>query len=275
MPLELIGIDVALFFLIGLLGGAHCIGMCGPMVTVYADRINPATANGGTSVASRAVTERHLTLYEVRQHGLFNLGRTVSYTLIGAAMGALGGLLLITVDQLTVGADVIRGVVGGGIGLLIILIGARYLLGRFDVGMHLPGTGLIAGWLVALVDRLANSPGITVLGAIHGLLPCPILYPAYLYAFTTGSPLAGGIALFALGIGTIPAVFGYGTVIEHVDVDHRKRLHQLLGLVFLVLGYILFAHGLMSLGVHLPHPELPFWDAIDLPDEVANGHEQH
>lgn len=275
MTIELIGIDIVLFFLIGLLGGAHCIGMCGPMVTVYASRIDPAKTDGGTSVSHRGARHDHLTVYEVRQHALFNIGRTVSYTLIGVVMGTLGGILILTVDQVTFGADMIRGVLGGGIGLLIVIIGLRYLSGRFDVGMHLPGSHLIAQRLMGMVDRLANSPGIAVLGAVHGLLPCPILYPAYLYAFTTGSPIAGGIALFTLGIGTIPAVFGYGTVVERVNVHHRKRLHQLLGIVFLILGYILFAHGLMSLGIHVPHPELPFWDGIELPHDVANGHEGH
>ncbi|MCH7659490.1 MAG: sulfite exporter TauE/SafE family protein, partial [Euryarchaeota archaeon] len=53
--------DLAVFFLIGLLGGVHCIGMCGPLVTTYAE--------GMTS------TEGALTFHEVRQHGLFNLGR--------------------------------------------------------------------------------------------------------------------------------------------------------------------------------------------------------
>ena len=74
--------------------------------------------------------------------------------------------------------------------------------------------------------------------------------------------MAGAVALAALGVGTIPAVFAYGTIIESVDAVHRRRLHRVLGAVFLVLGYVLFAHGLMSLGVHIPHPGLPFWDAL-------------
>ena len=119
------------------------------------------------------------------------------------------------------------------------------------------------------VERLASGPGIVGLGAMHGLLPCPILYPAYLYAFASGSPVAGGLALAALGLGTIPAVFAYGTIIESVDAAHRKRLHQVLGVVFLALGYVLFAHGLMSLGYHIPHPGLPFWDPLGTPASAA------
>jgi len=141
-------------------------------------------------------------------------------------------------------------------------MGLRYLTGRLGSGIQLPGTERVTGWLTGHIDRLANGPGIVGLGAVHGLLPCPILYPAYLYAFATGSALAGGLTLGALGVGTIPAVFAYGTLIESVDVAHRRRLHRLLGAVFVVLGYVLFAHGLMSLGVKIPHAMYPFWDPL-------------
>ena len=55
-------VDVALFVLIGLLGGAHCIGMCGPLVTLYASRMRPATdggASGPSAVTDRSVVGGH------------------------------------------------------------------------------------------------------------------------------------------------------------------------------------------------------------------------
>lgn len=256
---SLFGTDVALFFVIGLLGGAHCIGMCGPLVTVYASKMNPARADGGHAHRRR---NSHLTPFEVRQHLLFNVGRATSYTLIGALLGLLGSLVYLGMDELMATTDLVRGAVGVGIGGMIIVVGIYYALGRTAVGIHLPGTQTIMSRLTRSVERLASGPGIAGLGAVHGLLPCPILYPAYLYAFASGSPVAGGLALAALGLGTIPAVFAYGTIIDSVDALHRQRLHRLLGLAFLVLGYILFAHGLMSLGYHIPHPELPFWDPL-------------
>lgn len=264
-PLTLLGIDVALFLVIGLLAGAHCIGMCGPLVTVYASRMD-----GGSATGKR---DAHLTTYEVRQHALFNLGRTASYTLLGAIFGALGGLLFVTAESLTPLVESIRGGVGLLVGGFVIATGVYYLLGRTTGGVHLPGLERLTSWLMTHVDRLANGPGIVGLGAVHGLLPCPVLYPAFLYAFATGSPTGGALALAALGIGTVPAVFVYGTVIDAVDVVHRRRVHRLLGVAFVVLGYVLFAHGLMSIGIHLPHPELPFYDGIDAVG--AGGHDNH
>ena len=291
-PSTLLGADVLLFLAIGLLGGAHCIGMCGPLVTTYAARMDGGSTagsrtDGGTNATERAgsagsssagaagTTDRgrggHLTTYEVRQHALFNLGRTASYALIGAALGAVGGVVLVTAATLTDAAATVRGLTGLLVGAAVMAVGVRYVLGGATGGVHLPGLQRITGWLTGHVDRLANGPGIVGLGAVHGLLPCPILYPAYLYAFASGSAVSGGTALAALGVGTMPAVFLYGTLIERVDAVHRRRVHRLLGVAFLVLGYVLFAHGLMAVGVHVPHPELPFWNPLDAGELV--GHE--
>jgi len=260
-----LGVDVFLFLVIGLLGGAHCIGMCGPLVTIYAGRMTgDRRADGGTA-AARSGRESHLTTYEVRQHALFNIGRAASYTLVGAAMGMLGGLVFLGVGEVTAAAAAVRGTVGTLVGALVVAIGLYYLSGRVSVGVQLPGAGRVTSLLTAWVDRLANGPGIVCLGAVHGLLPCPILYPAYLYAFASGSAVAGGIALAALGVGTIPAVFAYGTLIDSVDATHRRRLHRVLGIAFVALGYVLFAHGLMAVGITIPHPRLPFWDPLEIP----------
>jgi sulfite exporter TauE/SafE len=256
----LLGVDVLLFLAIGVLGGAHCIGMCGPLVTMYSERMNPRP-DGGTAGAGHGRGGR-LTLYETRQHALFNVGRAASYTLLGAAFGALGGLVFLTADQLTAFADLVRGGVGIAVGLFVVVAGGRYLIGGGATDIRIPGVGRATGWLAARIQRFVNSPGIVGLGALHALLPCPMLYPAYLFAFATGSAVSGAVALAALGVGTIPAVFAYGTLIETVDVAHRRRLHRLLGVVFLVLGYVLLAHGLMSVGIHVPHPRLPHYQPL-------------
>ena len=262
--------DLAMFFLIGLLGGAHCIGMCGPLVTVYANRMNGHATDGGTVTNSRRT---HLSLFEVRQHALFNIGRTVSYATIGAAMGALGGFVFVTTDSIAPAASVVRGSVGILVGAFVIVIGVYYLSGRTaGIGAHLPGVAgsRIYTALSTRISRWAGGPGIVGLGAVHGILPCPILYPAFLYAFATGSPTAGFLLLATLGLGTIPAVFLYGTLVETIDPLNRARLHRVLGVAFVVLGYVPLAHGLMLFGIHVPHLELPFYQPLE-----GIGHENH
>ncbi|MCU4975681.1 sulfite exporter TauE/SafE family protein [Halobacteria archaeon AArc-m2/3/4] len=249
-------VDLLVFVLVGLFAGAHCLGMCGPLVTAYADRFS---RQGDTGHADA------LTLYEVRQHGLFNLGRAASYAAVGGLFGLLGALAFTSVDTVSTAGNGVRGAIGILVGIAIVSSGLYYVRGRAGVPHPhgVPVVGPLFTWLSRLVssriDRLATSPGIVGLGAIHGLFPCPIIYPAYLYAFALGNPLRGALSLGLLGLGTIPALFVYGTLLGSLSTQTRVRLHRGLGVGFVLLGYIPLQHGLMLYGVHLPHPPLPFY----------------
>lgn len=161
-PLTLFGTDVVLFVVIGLLAGAHCIGMCGPLVTLYSSRMGGTATDGGTAPSTGAASGRrsHFTVHEVTQHALFNLGRAASYTVLGAAFGALGAAVVLTTDQLTPIVDAVRGGIGIVIGGFVVATGVYYLLGRTTGGVHLPGLERLTGWLTGYVDRLASGPGI-------------------------------------------------------------------------------------------------------------------
>lgn len=248
IPGSLGGATLGAFFVVGLLGGAHCLGMCGPLVTLYADRM-PEKGRG-------------VTPYDVRQHALFNAGRVLSYTAVGALAGALGAVLFDAATLSSVGNPV-RAVVGVAVGLAILLVGAGYLGGGTSLARmeSLPflGAGFqrAYGAITARVDRWAAGPRIVALGSLHGLLPCPLLYPAYLFAFGTGSALAGGAVLAAMGLGTFPTLFLYGTAIGSLDATARSRIHRALGAAFLVLGTIPLLKGLVLLGLPVPNPPLP------------------
>jgi len=250
--------DLALFLVVGLLAGAHCIGMCGPLVAVYGERV--AAAGGGRR-------DDALSWYEVRQHGLFNLGRAASYALLGGVFGLLGAAAFTSVEAVASVGDSVRGATGILAGAFIVVSGAYYLTGR--PGGPGAGASLLGGALrrpfdaiAGRVDRLATSGGIVGLGALHGLLPCPIIYPAYLYAFVLGDPIRGAASLGVLGLGTVPTLFLYATLLQSVTTRTRVGLHRALGAAFLVLGYVPLSHGLMLYGIHLPHPPLPFYQPL-------------
>jgi sulfite exporter TauE/SafE len=240
---ETLGLPVLL--LVGLLGGAHCIGMCGPLVVTYADRMRG---------------ESRLTLRDVRQHTLFNLGRTASYTLLGALFGLAGELVFVSIRDVTLLATEVRATTGIAVGLVVAAVGTSYATGG---GRSVPMPGIdrvgavVRQHLLPRVDTWVDDYRIAGLGAVHGFLPCPLLYPAYLYAFVQGSALGGAAALAALGLGTIPAVFLTGTVFGRLDIGGRRYLHRALGVTFVVLGYVPLQHGLAALGIVLPGIPLP------------------
>jgi sulfite exporter TauE/SafE len=245
--------ELLVFFVVGLLGGAHCLGMCGPLVGLYADRMDESGLSSGA----------------VRQHALFNLGRTAGYALAGLLLGTLGALVFDAAAFASVSGPV-RGVAGVAAGAFILVTGATYAAGRSGHGLSIPGLdGLFArvsGLLTERVDRWVGGPRIAGLGMVHALLPCPILYPVYLYALARGSPVAGAVSLAAVGLGTFPTLFASGLAVGSLDSlapGRRAALHRVLGVAFLLLGYVPLAHGLTLLGVDgLPRIHIPIYQPL-------------
>ncbi|GGL68603.1 sulfite exporter TauE/SafE family protein [Halocalculus aciditolerans] len=242
-------VELGVFLLIGVFGGAHCIGMCGPLVTAYTRQF--------------ATDDSAPTWFELRQHALFNLGRTASYAAIGGLFGLLGATAYSTVDVVLAAGTGLRAVTGLLVGGFVLSTGLAYLSGRPGLLGHVstPLDRHVAT-LSTRVDAWAGSSRIVGLGLLHGLLPCPLIYPAFLYALARGDPLTGVVALAALGLGTVPAVFLYATVLGSVDAATRTRLHRALGLAFLLLAWMPIAHSLALLGVHVPHFELPYYQPL-------------
>lgn len=250
-------VELSVFVLIGVLGGAHCLGMCGPLVTMYADRFG----DGGRST--------RVTTRELRQHLLFNLGRAGSYAVLGGLFGLAGALVYDSLAVVLTIGDTVRATVGIAVGVGIVATGLRYVLGgtvgHGAAGRQVPGVGKLTavfGTVQSRLDGLASGPGILALGAVHGLLPCPLLYPAYLYAFARGSPVLGVQALALLGLGTIPTLFAYGTVVQSVGAGTRERLHRALGVAFVLLGLLPIVHALALFGLPVPHVKLPVYQPL-------------
>jgi hypothetical protein len=252
-------VELGLFFLVGVFGTGHCLGMCGPLVSVYADRMNETDAGGRSD---------HLSGRQVRQHLLFNAGRVVVYTLLGGLFGLFGLLTFASADAAVPLGDEVRAVVGVAVGTLVVATGAGYLRGRGGgiFARSFPAVGgafrRVHGVLRHRVDDWVGGPRIFGLGFLHGFLPCPLLYPAFLYAFGRADPVGGALSLFVLGLGTFPALSLYGSLLQSVRAERRRTVHRLLGGVFLLLGthtlltglrrLVVDASRLLSLPAYLP-----------------------
>ncbi|MDY6764194.1 MAG: sulfite exporter TauE/SafE family protein [Halobacteria archaeon] len=246
-PTGVDAVSLVIFFAIGLLGGAHCLGMCGPLVMLYSKGLDKETHTDA------------MTWYDVRQHAFFNLGRTLSYTVIGIAMGILGSVFFDVAAVASIG-DGLRAVTGIVVGLAIIVAGIGYIF-RGNTRVFSTGSSRIFNTvynsITQRINRWVTGFGIVGLGAMHGFLPCPILYPAFLYAFSRGSPIEGGLSLAALGLGTFPTLFVYGLFFQSITPETRSRLHRVLGIVFLFLGYVPLSMGLALIGIEVPRISIP------------------
>ena len=172
-------------FIIGLLGGVHCVGMCGGIVSALA--LQPTTR------AAPAPWALHLA---------YNLGRIVSYSAAGAAMGALGSLGLMLDAWLPVQMTLYVAA-----NLMMIALGL-YLLG---VTRALAPTERIGQWLWRRIQPATRRflPVRSVaqalpLGLLWGWLPCGLVYSVLAMSLLSGNAVDGALTLLAFGAGTLP-----------------------------------------------------------------------
>jgi sulfite exporter TauE/SafE len=183
--------------LASLLGSWHCAGMCGAFVALATGRIGDRGTASEWEAARLAIA--------------YHLGRLATYTALGAAAGAAGGLINLT------GAL-------GGIGSIATALAALTLTGvGFVWLMRALGVGgavvshKAVPWM-PVIRRLHRAalgyPPNTcafLIGLFTTLLPCGWLYTFAVTAAGTGKPLAGALVMATFWLGTLPALAVVGS----------------------------------------------------------------
>lgn len=187
-------------FLTGLLGGTHCVGMCGGIVT--------AMSFQGAA----------------RQPFIFHLGysggRIASYVVLGAMAGLLGSAAFLSEElyPLQRGLYALAQVV-------LILLGL-YLAGLNQSIRLLEHAGG-AVWrriqpLLGKVMPVRNLGQAVLAGALWGWLPCGLVYSVLVMALSAGGALQGASLLLAFGLGTLPNLLLMGWAAESLRAFTRR-----------------------------------------------------
>ena len=182
-------------FVVGLLGGVHCVGMCGGIVGALSLGL-PGNRNLPILLA-------------------YNVGRISSYTLAGALMGALGfyfsGLLPVQTAQR---------VLLSFAGLFLVLM-RLYLAGWWNALSRIERAG---GVLWRKIEPLGRGllPVRSVrhgllLGLLWGWLPCGLVYSALVWTVSAGGALEGAMLMFAFGLGTLPNLLLMGVAAAQLN----------------------------------------------------------
>lgn len=209
-------------FLVGLLGGTHCVGMCGGIVGALA-----AQGSGGRPAW--------------RLHLAYNFGRILSYSLAGALIGAIGGFGLAFGPVATVQLSFY--VLAN---LMLVALGF-YLMG-FTRSLALAERLGQSFWnrIRPLTSRFlpARSVGQALpLGMLWGWLPCGLVYSVLATALVSGSAVRGAVGMFVFGLGTLPNLLLAGLLFSRFRrFAQAPAVRMLSGL--LVLGFGL--HGLYN-----------------------------
>jgi hypothetical protein len=205
-------------FLVGLLGGTHCVGMCGGIVGAL------AAQNAG----GRPAWSLHLA---------YNFGRILSYSLAGALIGAIGGL----------------GLAFGPVAAVQLSFYILASLMLVALGFYLMGFTRS----LALAERLGQSlwnrirpltsrflPVRSVrqalpLGMLWGWLPCGLVYSVLATALVSGSAARGALAMFVFGLGTLPNLLLAGILFSRFRRFAQAPAARMISGLF-VLGFGLY-----------------------------------
>lgn len=178
------GIPLALLVL-GLASGAHCVGMCGGIVTAF-------------SAPQPLLPARRLWRAQIA----FNAGRVSSYALAGALAGLVGS------GAYAIAAAPAQAILQAIASLMLVMIGL-YLAGISGAATWIERLGAPLWQLLQpLAVRLrAHS---FAAGAVWGWLPCGLVYGALATAAATGESSRGALAMLAFGLGTLPWLLAAG-----------------------------------------------------------------
>lgn len=200
-------------FLVGLLGGTHCVGMCGGIV-------------GALSMGAPARWSMLLS---------YNAGRIISYVIAGAIAGALGAA--------SIGLD------GPFPARLILYFLANIML--IALGLYLIGVSQALAFteragqhlwrrIQPLTKRFlpAKTPGQAFpLGFLWGWLPCGLVYSALVSSLSSGSIERGALMMLAFGLGTLPNLLLAGIILARLNEFVRRPIVRLFsGLLVLSFG---------------------------------------
>jgi len=231
------------FFVAGLVGSVHCVGMCGGIVSAFSMAApRPAFPIAVTTIPAAAVVDGGLRVLA------YNAGRLGSYMAAGAlAGGMLGGVRqLAGVAPLQMAAYWLANLMLVALGLY--LMNAWRGLARLEAGGR-----FLWQRLQPLTRHLLpiRHPGQALaLGALWGWLPCGMVYSMLLTAMLTGSASGGAAVMLAFGLGTMPALVTMGLLGNRLQTWTRKREVRLgaglLVLAFGLLGLARASHGISA-----------------------------
>ena len=207
--------------LAGLLGSAHCLGMC-------------AGISGLFAVSSEISSLRAQLPFALA----YNLGRVCSYAFLGIVVATFGGVIVKASPGLAGGIRLLSGA-------LIILVGLKVAFdSRILNIIEKMGTTLWSR-IAPVAQRLVpvtSVPKAFGLGLVWGWLPCGLVYSVLLIAATSAQPIQGAFVMIAFGLGTLPAMLLTGLGAANVSAFMRRRETRLgMGLLIISLGVLTIA----------------------------------
>ena len=215
-------------FLVGLFGSLHCIGMCGPIV-----------------IALPIIGESQLKILFGRV--LYNLGRVVTYTFMGALFGLFGSRLVMF------GLQQYLSIIIGGVILLYILTPRKIKSKAAETFIYRKTTFAIKSGFSKLISKNSNSSLFSI-GLLNGLLPCGFVYVGIAGSLSTGDFLSGTAYMALFGLGTFPVMLATAVFGKVINLNIKRRINKLIPAFAVILALLFILRGL-NLGIPYVSPK--------------------
>ncbi len=217
-------IGYGMLFVIGMLTSIHCIAMCGGINL--------------SQTISYAHDDKNF-FSKFKASTLYNLGRVISYTVVGGIVGAIGSAISFSGSA--------KGVVAVVSGLFMVIMGLN-MFGTFSWLRKLnPRMPKIISDKAA--NRISKS-GPLYVGLLNGFMPCGPLQAMQLYALGTGSIVAGAVSMFLFSVGTVPLMFVFGATSSYLGKKFTANLMKVSAVLVVILGVIMLNRGFILSGIY-------------------------
>ena len=210
---------------LGLMGSFHCAGMCGPIAL--------SLPLGGNNIYRK-----------IFGGTLYNIGRTITYGIMGAFFGLIGqGFHMVGFQKWV-------SIVMGSLMILSIFIPSVFQ--NLNAGKGLPFAASVRKGISKMFAKQSLS-GLFIIGLLNGLLPCGLVYLAIAGAIGTANTFQGVLFMVAFGLGTLPLMLAISLAGNLVTLQLRNRINKIIPYIVVVVGIIFILRGL-SLGIPLVSP---------------------
>ena len=219
MEAKLTNASYAVLFIVGVLTSLHCVGMCGGIML------------------SQSLSKKSKNRFEAIQPALlYNIGRVISYTILGGLIGALGSVFTLSIAAKAA---------------VQIFAGAFMII----MGLNMAGFSAFRKFQIKLPQfackAKSKSGSPLIVGLLNGLMPCGPLQTMQLFALGTGSAAKGALAMFVFSIGTVPLMLTFGALSGLLSKGYTKKILKFSGVLIIVLGLIMGNRGLALAGINI------------------------
>jgi sulfite exporter TauE/SafE/copper chaperone CopZ len=240
----------------GLLTSVHCVGMCGGIALSQAARAFGPMEEGRPGPVSY--------MRRLSPSLLYNTGRIISYTVLGAAIGGLGSILDFSMEA--------KALLMAVAALFMVLFGLKNLGLRLPTPIQKLLTPFTRGRSKGIA-AWASARGPLTVGLANGFMPCGPLQAMQLYALGTGDALKGGLSMFLFAIGTVPLMLGLGAAAAWIPRRLGAVASRASAVLVIALGLVTGGRAAALAGIALPafgyRPPREATPAISLASDAA------